>query len=227
MARVALDRVPTLARPPAVERAITEALALREKAREVTEAVAAAQTLVEELEREDVEAAAAKARAGEPLGTPAAALRKAKEALVLQERAQAATRLALALAEQEVVEAILASTDPWTAELDAEAETAREDGREAIIALRDACQRIGDGLAIRRWVESGVEGGGVFDHLATGVWTASVAPSSQRRTANGAPLTAEELFGYLAELVEPAPTPARPILGGPQAESAGLTPIPR
>jgi hypothetical protein len=74
MARVALDRVPHLARPPEVEKAIGEALALRDRAREAAEQAAAAQANVDELEREDVEAAAARARAGEPLGAPGAAL---------------------------------------------------------------------------------------------------------------------------------------------------------
>jgi hypothetical protein len=176
---------------------------------------------VEELDREDVEAAAAKARAGEPFGTPAAALRKAKDALVLQERAQPATRLALSLAEQDVVEAILTRADQWRPELDAEVEQPREDGAKAIERLRHACARIGDGLAIKGRVESGVESGGVFDGVVTGVWAASVAPSSRRRTANGEPLTATELLGYLADLVEPpAPAPR------PQADAGGLKPIP-
>jgi hypothetical protein len=44
------------------------------------------------------------------------------------------------------------------------------------------------------------------------VWTASVAPSSRNRTANGEPLTAAELFDFLAELIDPPPPPARPVL---------------
>jgi hypothetical protein len=212
MARVALDRIPSLARPPEVDAAITEALALRGRAREATEAVARAQALVDELEREDVAAAAARARAGEPLGAPDAALRKAADRLALEQRAQAATRLAQQQAEQDVVGAILASAGPWREGLDAEVERARAGGLAAIAALRDACARIGDGLAIRGWVNSGVEGGGVFDHLAIGVWAGSVAPSSRRRTANSEPLTAEELFRYLAELIEPpVPSPAKPL----------------
>jgi hypothetical protein len=213
MTRVAIDRIPQLGRPADVERAIAEALQLRDRAREASESVASAQQLVDELEREDVEHAAAKARAGQPLGTPAAALRKAKDALALDQRAQQAVRLAQATAEQDVVETILAGADPWRAELDDEVARAREDGQAAIAALRDACQRIGDGLAIKNWLDSGVADGGVFDSPVTGVWTASIAPSSRRRTLNNDPLTIDEIVAYAAELVEP-PTaaPASPLL---------------
>jgi hypothetical protein len=48
--------IPELARPAEVERAIEEALALRDRSREASERVAAVQQTVDELEREDVEA---------------------------------------------------------------------------------------------------------------------------------------------------------------------------
>jgi hypothetical protein len=69
----------------------------------------------------------------------------------------------------------------------------------AITAFRDACQRIGDALTARGWIGAGVDAG-TFDHLPVGVWTGSVAPSSRRRTANGDPLTVDEIFGFVVEL---------------------------
>jgi hypothetical protein len=218
MARVALDRIPQLARPPEVEKAIGEALALRDRAREASEAVAAAQANVDELEREDIGAAAARARAGEPLGTPGAALKTAREQLVLEQRAQAAVRLAAEQAEQEVAEKIISSAEPWRAELDAEAERAREHARAAISTLRDDCARIGDALATKSWIGPGVNSG-VFDHQPIGVTTGSFAPSSRRRTANSEPLLADELFGYLAELVDPPAAKPTMLLGAQQVES--------
>jgi hypothetical protein len=220
VARVAIDHVPQLARPAEVERAIEEALALRDRAREASEAVALAQQTVDQLEREDVEAAAARVRAGEATGTPGAALRKAKDALALATRDQAAVGLAQTQAEQDVAQAIVGHAGAWRAELGREIERAREEGRAAIVALRDACGRVGDGLAIKGWVDAGVDSGGLFDRPVLGVWTGSAAPSSRKRTANSESLSATELFDFLGELIDPPTPPARPVLRTAASDAA-------
>jgi hypothetical protein len=215
--KVAIHVIPELGRPLEVQQAITEALALRDRAREQAEVAAAAQRAVDEIEREDVESAAARARAGEPLGTLAGAVTKAKQRLEVAQRDQAAIRLAQAQAEADVAGAIVATAEGWRAELDAEVERAREDGRAAIAALRDACERISGALAIRGWIGDGLDAGG-FDRPPIGVMTGSFAPSSRRRTANAEPIMLDELLAYVSELVEPpASAPARPVLGLPAA----------
>jgi hypothetical protein len=56
------------------------------------------------------------------------------------------------------------------------------------------------------------------------VWTAGVAPSSARRTANSEALTAGELFGYIGELIDPPPAPVKPVLRtAAEAEAAADT----
>jgi hypothetical protein len=213
MARVAIDRIPSLARPPEVERAITEAVELRDRLRQANEQLAAAEAEHERQQNDDVAHAAERARKGSPLGAIPAGVEKARHEVDVRKRTAAALALASQAAQDDVGSTLLTCAAPWRAELDTVVEQAREDGRKAIAALRDACASIGDGLAIKGWVESGLESGGVFDHLAVGVWTASVAPSSRRRTINSEPLSATELFAYLAELIEPAAAPpARPLL---------------
>jgi transcription elongation GreA/GreB family factor len=75
-ARVSIDSIPALSRPPEVEQAISDARTLRDRAREAAEAVAAAQQTFDAAEREDVESAAAAARAGQPVGAEGKAVRE-------------------------------------------------------------------------------------------------------------------------------------------------------
>jgi hypothetical protein len=109
------------------------------------------------------------------LGSPGSALRKAKDARGLAQRDQNANRLAQTQAEQDVAERIVESAGRWIADLDGETERARQDGRDAIDALRDACARIGDTAAARNWIDAAD-----FSREPVGVWTGSFAPSSRR-----------------------------------------------
>jgi hypothetical protein len=181
--------------------------------------VAKAQHTADELEREDVEAAAARARAGEPLGTRSGALAKAKAAVELAQRDQAAIRLAQSQAEADITEAILASGERWRSQLGRDLEQARKDGRKALEQLRAALERISNAAATTEWVNLGLNGRG-FDQPPVGAWTALTVASSARRTANSAALNAGELVAFLGEAIDPpAPTP-RPVLGGVPANTA-------
>jgi hypothetical protein len=215
MTRVAIDNLPTLARPDTVERAVAEARKLRDRAREATEAVAAAQATVDDLVQRDVEDAAAWARAGEPLGTPGAPLRKAKDALALAQRDLAAIRLAQEGSEEDVAKAIGENADAWTVDLRGEAEQAREAGRTALAALQDACLRLGDAASAEAWL-AGATTDSRYDGPTRTMLVGVIAPSSRRVTANSEPLGRDPLLGYLDELLAP-PTPAPPIVETPAA----------
>lgn len=147
-AQVSIDSIPALARPGEVEQAISDARQLRDRAREAAEAVAAAQQAVDAAEREDVEAAAARARAGEPLGAQGRAVEKARDKLLLAQRDLNAVRMAQGQAEDDVAAAIVEHADRWTVDLAGEVERAREAGRASIAALQDAT-RVGS-VMLRR-----------------------------------------------------------------------------
>jgi hypothetical protein len=201
--RVAIDNVPTLARPPEVERAISEARGLRDVAQQSADEVAAVQAKLDQLEQQDVEGAAARARAGEPLGTPGAPVRKAKDALALGQRNLAAVRLAVEQAEADTVDAISARADVWDVALQAEREQAREQAQVALAALEDAVARIGGAGAAQNWLAAASDDGR-YDRPVKP--TLAFALSSARRTANNEPLSVAELVGFLREAIDPAAT---------------------
>lgn len=203
MSRIAIDNVPTLARPPEVERAIAEARGLRDVAQQSADEVAAAQAKVDQLEQQDVEGAAARARAGEPLGTPGAPVRKAKDTLALGQRNLAAVRLAVEQAEADAVSAISKRADDWAVALREEDEKAREQARSALLALEDAVARIGASGSAQNWLAAATVDER-FDRALKPIL--SFAPSSTRMTANSQPLSVAELVGFVREAIEPLPT---------------------
>jgi hypothetical protein len=138
VARVALDTIPVVGRPAEVERTIAAAAAMRERAREAAEAVAAAQGTVDEREREDVESAAARARAGEPLGAQSRALDKARDALMLAQRDTNAIRLAQQQAEDDVATAIAAHGEAWLVEIHGATAQARARALDALAQFEAA-----------------------------------------------------------------------------------------
>jgi len=199
-ARINIDLIPQTARPTSVAQAIKGAEAMRARARAAEEAVTAAHNAVDQVEHEDVEAAALRARAGEPLGAQNRALTKARDELLLKQRDLSALRLAQEQAEQEVVEAISERADHWNIELRAEADRAREQGRAALIALRDAFAQIGGTTSTQNWLAA-ASGDGRYDRPAKP--TRAFALSSAHRTANSEPLSVGDLLGYLHEAIEP------------------------
>lgn len=204
-ARINIDLIPKTARPTSVAQAIKGAEAMRARARAAAEAVAAAQNAVDEVEREDVEAAALRARAGEPLGATNRALTKTRDELLLKQRDLNALRLAQEQAEEDVVDAISERADHWAIELRAEADRAREQGRAALIALKDAFAQIGGSTSAQSWLAAASRDGR-YDRAAKP--TRAFALSSARRTANSEPLSVGDLLGYLHEAIEPLPTTA-------------------
>jgi hypothetical protein len=207
-AQVAIDNVPALARPSEVERAVADARKLRDRGREAAEQVAAAQQAVDVAEREDVESAAAAARAGQPVGAEGKAVEKARSALLAAQRSLNVVRLAQGHAEDDVATAIIEHAADWSVELAAEAERAREAGHASVAALADATRRLGGAGAATNWLAASVDDGR-FDRPPRGVIAGSIAPSSRSRTANGEPLSATELLALVDELLDPpTPTPA-------------------
>jgi hypothetical protein len=204
--RIALDVIPQTARPNEVETAIQAAEQMRARAREAAEAVAAAQAAVDEREREDVEAAAARARAGEPLGTQSRALVKARETLQLAQRDLNAVRLAQTQIEAEVAQTIDTHGDGWLAALNDASEHARARATEALAAFETAVDEAGAAAGAAAWLTA-ARADGRYDRRVPTMLAGTVAPSSQRATANGAPLQVDALVAWLREAIAPpAPT---------------------
>ena len=207
--RVNVDVIPALARPAEIEKPLAEAIELRTRYRQAQEEVAAAQAALDEAERQDVEAAAQRARSGQPIGSVPFGITKAS-ALEAAKRTSSALALALqGFGRRRRRDRRERRRLGHGARRRGRA--GRDDGQAAIEALRTACQRIGGALAAKGWINEGTRLGG-YHHRATGVWTASVAPTSAKRTANSSPLNAAEIFAYLGELIEPLPTQSRPVL---------------
>ena len=76
-ARVNLDVVPERSRPPEIQRLLDEASTLRDRHRAAREAVAVAQTELEQAQEADVAATAERVRAGDAPGAMPAAIAKA------------------------------------------------------------------------------------------------------------------------------------------------------
>lgn len=199
--QVAIDSIPALARPAEVEQAISDARTLRDRARQSAEQVAQTQEAVDDAIQQDTEAAALRARAGEPLGAEGKAVAKARGDLLAAQRTLNVTRLAQQGAEDDVGRMIIQHGADWTAALTEEAERAREAARASIAALQDATRRLADALSAENWVDSAIDEQR-FDRPVRGVVAASAAPSSRHRTANGEALTIAEILGFAAELVD-------------------------
>jgi hypothetical protein len=212
-ARVAIDNVPTLVRPAEVEQAIVAAQQMRERVAEQAEAVAAAQHAVDEAERQDVEAAARRARAGEPLGASSRALVKARDVLLLAQRDSNALRLAQQQAEDDLAQVIAKHADAWLEELHRAAEQARARAVDALEQFERDAHEISASGGAAIWLRSG-QAEGRFDRAPGMAVVGTIAVSSRRRTANNEPLRVDELVGYLRELIEPPTSTPAPMTTG-------------
>jgi hypothetical protein len=204
--RIAIDNVPSIARPPEIERAIGEARELRDRQRLAQEELAQAQQAFEQAQEADVAATAAKVRQGSAPGAVPAAVAKTKTAVEVSERNARAIGLAHEQAEQDVVSAIAERADTWTVALEAEVEHAREQGHVALAALEDALARIGGAGSAQNWLAAALVDGR-YDRPSKPIL--SFALSSRERTANNEPIGVSEALGYVAELLAP-PTPPEP-----------------
>ncbi len=213
--RVAIDFVPGLGQPAEVAKGLTEATELRDRAREAVEDVAAAQSAVDEVERQDVESAAQRARSGEPLGQVPAVVKKAREQLEMAKRNSAALALALQGCEDDLIDVLAEQADPWIAELDNEVESARERAAQALAAFESALGHLTDATSTSLWLRTATEDGR-WDRPTRIASAGTVAPSSARLTKNDSPLDRAALLGYCHELVEP-PAP-RPVLHAQTSE---------
>jgi hypothetical protein len=75
---------------------------------------------------------------------------------------------------------------------------------EALTVLRGALDRIAAAALTRNWIGTGVREGG-FDHRPFGAVAASFAQGSRRRTANGEPLSRDEVLLFAEQLIDPVP----------------------
>jgi hypothetical protein len=197
------DTVPNVTRPNGVDKAVRQSLELRERAAAARDAAQAAAHALEQQEADDLERQAAAVKAGKPIGQPGDALGKAKTAVETTRRDAAVSARAAELADAEVEQAIRHDADSWLAALDAEADTARERAIALLDELQTATGRIAAAGSARLWLTAALADAR-FDRPQRTVGDAHYALSSRRRTANSQPLTAGELYAFVAELLEPA-----------------------
>jgi hypothetical protein len=203
-AHVNVDVIPQVARPDAVTAALAETVELRDRSRQAQEQGAAAQAQLDELERQDVEQAAQRARTGEPLGTTPVAVKKAREALEQAKRTAAAIALALEGAEGDLGDALNASTPAWLAALDDETERARQRAATALTEFEAALDDLTAATSSSLWLRS-AQDDQRWDRAVSMASAGSSAPSSRRQTANGEALRRYEIVAYCRELVEAPP----------------------
>jgi hypothetical protein len=210
--RIALDVIPEAGRPTEVVAALDEAHALREQLRAAQEALAAKQQTLDELERADVEAAAARVRAGEALGTEASNVKKARSAVEGARRDAAAIALASEAAQSDLAAAMSEHADTWLKTLGVETAQARERALAALAELDQALATLGAITSAAAWVES-AQSDERWDRPVRPMLGGSVAPSSRRVTANGEALTRQQVLDYVRELVvvEKPTQPTQPL----------------
>ena len=218
--RVALDLVPALVRPEQVGKALAEASELRDRARQAQEQVAAAQAALDEAEKQDVEAAAQRARSGQPLGTTPAGVTKARSALEAAKRTSAALTLALEGAEGDLVAALTVNGSAWVEGLDDESGRARQRAATALTEFQAALADLAKAAAAALWVR-GALGDGRWDRPLRQASAGTVAPSGAKVSANGEPFAASDLIAWAQELITPpAPPPSRHLTHAKSAADA-------
>jgi hypothetical protein len=208
---VTLDVVPQAARPPEVERLLSEAQELRAHHREADEQLKQAQQALEQAEADDVARAAERIRSGQAPGSLSQAISKARSAVDVAQRTAAAVDLASRAASDELATAMQKHADGWIEALDEQRQEARARALQALDAFETATAELRDAASAASWVRSGDWG-----RPPRGMVIGSMSASSRRITANSHPLTLDQLIGFVREtLDEPAP-PARQDLSPPE-----------
>jgi hypothetical protein len=213
VARVDLDVVPTIARPPEVEKLLVEASELRERLRQAREELTAAQAELERQERADVEAAAKAIRSGSAPGNLSAAITKQRHAVEVCERTATALDLATRAAEDDLASVLLTQADAWQEALDAELEKARQRALKSLSSFEQAASELTAAASAGLWLTSAAADGRL-DRRVPLAFDGTIARSSARVSANSEPFRLDQIVSWAREAVEPSPSPEQRTLSG-------------
>jgi hypothetical protein len=206
MTRVDIDRVPSLARPAEVGALLDEAVALRDRLRAASEALASAEAKLGQAKHADALAASERLRRGGNVGSEQPAVQKARNAVEAAKRAERAAELAAGAVAVDAVETIRANSPAWLDELEAEQAQARDRALAALATFEHELAAIREAAGAAGWLRASSEDGR-YDRAPRLPLVGSAAPSSAKRTGNAEALRSDEVIAYARELVEPAPAP--------------------
>lgn len=204
--RLDVDRIPEVRRPPEVGALVDEARGLRDRVRQATEALAAAQAKLERAEHDDAVAASQRIRQGATIGAEPATVAKARTAVDAARRAERAATLAADACLVDVGSAIRAQSDRWVADLGDEEAKARDHALDALDKFQAALDDMRNAASAIGWIQ-GANADGRYDRAARVPILGSVAPTSRTRTANGEALRVDEVVAFARELVAETPAP--------------------
>jgi hypothetical protein len=214
MTRLNPQLIPTAARPPAVEQAVSEAAELRARLDDARRAATLAAAELERAEANDVEAAALATRQGAATPKPDPALAKAKAAADTCARQIQILGRALEMSHEAAAAAITTSTPGWLEQLTGEQDRARDEALELLDRFEAAVGKLRAAAAAQLWLQQ-AGSDQRYDRAPVVPTLGSAAPSSARRTANSEPIDAATVVGYCRELVDPPPPQQRVPLGMP------------
>jgi hypothetical protein len=209
MAWIALDVVPEVGRSDPVTQALAEAVELRDRHRQASEELARAQAELEQAQKADVDATAAKIRAGTQPGAISANVTKAKQAVELAKRNEDAIAVASEAAHSDLALAMQESSSAWIASLDDEATRARQRASDSLAAYEAALDELGSAACAGLWVRGAVADGR-WDRPQRQALDGRVARSSGRVSVNAEPFGAKQIVAWAHELVEPPSTSTPP-----------------
>lgn len=213
MSAVALDVIPELGRPAAVEKVVAEAVELRDRFRVASEELASAQQALEQAEKSDIESAAERIRSGQAPGGLSQTIAKTRRVVEAKTRDAAALELAAKAAAEDVARLIREHASDWLEALDAQKQESRESALRALDAFEQSTAELRAAASTATWLRDGVWG-----QPPRAVVVGSQAESSRRITANSSPLDLPTLLGFVREAIDepepPAPqtpTPVEPL----------------
>lgn len=215
-ASVSLDAVPQVSRPAEVERAVREALELRTRLGEATEALAALEAELEDQQSRDVQKAAERLRAGSPAPAISPAIQKTATALESQRRQISALALAAGAAVDDLASTLQAHSTSWADELDRAEAEARSRATAALEVFERAAADVSAAASAAAWLEAANTDGDFGRRIPRAI-VGTVATSSRTVSANGEPFPVTQLLGWLHEALSPPAPPQRITLGEPAA----------